>query len=216
MDELSPWVRPPKQRRSRESLERVVDAAMELMARSGRDEFTLAELSRAANVSIGSIYGRLDGKEDLLRLVQARLSSIMCAERDATAAQLAACETLPEAVRVLVRGLAESLRNHRGVLAAIMLRAMQDPEMARHGKAEFADTLEALTMPLRRFARQIPHPDPARALSTSFELMFASLARNLGLGTLQEMDDAGDWDQLLADLAHMMVGYVTLRPTDPN
>ena len=46
---------PPRQRRSRESLERVLQAGVELLGETDYDGFTLGELSRRATVSVGSV-----------------------------------------------------------------------------------------------------------------------------------------------------------------
>src|SRR5262245_26618965 len=64
--------REPKQDRSRASFERVLDTATALLAEKGYSEFTLQELSRRSKVSIGSVYCRVNGKDDLIRLVQVR------------------------------------------------------------------------------------------------------------------------------------------------
>ena len=55
--------RPPRQRRSRESLERVLQAGVELLGETDYDGFTLSELSRRAQVSVGSIYARFGSKD---------------------------------------------------------------------------------------------------------------------------------------------------------
>src|SRR4026209_2000726 len=65
--------REPKQDRSRVSFERVLDAATALLAERGYSEFTLQELSRRSQVSIGWIYCRVSGKDDLIRRVQVRV-----------------------------------------------------------------------------------------------------------------------------------------------
>ena len=70
-------VRPPKQRRSRESYERVLDAAYGLLEENGFEGFTVQEVAARANVSIGAIYERFGNKETLLRTVHARLMDTM-------------------------------------------------------------------------------------------------------------------------------------------
>src|SRR5512137_2334831 len=64
--------RAPKQDRSRASFERVIAAAMQMLRESGHADFTLAEVSKRSRVSIGSIYCRVDGKEELVRILQQR------------------------------------------------------------------------------------------------------------------------------------------------
>ena len=66
-------VRLPKQKRSRESYERVLDAAHGLLEQNGFEGFTVQEVAARANVSVGAIYERFGNKETLLRTVHARL-----------------------------------------------------------------------------------------------------------------------------------------------
>ena len=70
-------VRPPKQRRSRESYERVLDAAHTLLEENGFDGFTIQEVAARSGVSVGAIYERFGNKESLLRSVHARLMESM-------------------------------------------------------------------------------------------------------------------------------------------
>src|ERR1700674_3572420 len=61
-----------KQNRSKQSFDRVIDAATQILAERGFTGLTLTQVSRQSRVSIGSIYCRVDSKEDLVRAVQAR------------------------------------------------------------------------------------------------------------------------------------------------
>src|SRR5579871_4788684 len=67
-----PEVRPPRQRRSRESFERVLDAAARLLEENGFEGFTVQEVASRSGVSVGAIYERFGSKESLLRVVHAR------------------------------------------------------------------------------------------------------------------------------------------------
>ena len=62
-------VRPPKQKRSQKSLERVLEASTRLLQESGFDAFTIQDVSQRADVSVGAIYARFGNKESLLRAV---------------------------------------------------------------------------------------------------------------------------------------------------
>jgi AcrR family transcriptional regulator len=64
--ESLPALRPPQQRRSRASFERVLEAGARLLEEDGYEAFTLAEVSQRAGVSIGAIYARIDAKETLV------------------------------------------------------------------------------------------------------------------------------------------------------
>src|SRR3954469_16924408 len=65
-------IRPPLQNRSRESLERVLEAGQKLLEEEGWEGFTVQEVSRRAKVSIGSIYARAPSKDALILAVYDR------------------------------------------------------------------------------------------------------------------------------------------------
>lgn len=62
--------RPPQQARSRRSQIKALTAARQLLEDEGYDSLTLQKVSRQSGVSIGSIYGRFTGKDELMRAVQ--------------------------------------------------------------------------------------------------------------------------------------------------
>ena len=79
-------VRPPKQKRSQESLERVLAASIELLEEEGFDAFTIQDVSRRADVSVGAIYARFGNKESLLRAVHRHAMDTLRPEHEAVAA----------------------------------------------------------------------------------------------------------------------------------
>lgn len=72
MENGNSLVREPKQERSRQSFDKAVDATVSLLVERRSDAFTLVEVAQRAGVSIGSIYGRVSSKDDLIRAAQAR------------------------------------------------------------------------------------------------------------------------------------------------
>ncbi|GIS78817.1 MAG: hypothetical protein CM1200mP14_03830 [Gammaproteobacteria bacterium] len=57
---------PPKQSRSRQTLERIVQAALEILEEQGHKALTVQTVVDRAHSSVGSFYARFSGKEDLL------------------------------------------------------------------------------------------------------------------------------------------------------
>jgi AcrR family transcriptional regulator len=68
----TPQIKEPKQRRSREVFERIVDTALALLAERGLDTFTITAVSARAVVSVGTIYRSFGSKEQLLHYVHDR------------------------------------------------------------------------------------------------------------------------------------------------
>ena len=197
-------LREPKQGRSRASFEKVIAAARTLMAESGYDGFTLADVVRASGVSIGSIYHRVSSKDDLLRVLHTRVLEeieveqawIVCADRWEG---FSLHQMLPQ----LLDELAEMLRRNAPILSAFMMRASVDEVTGRVGRAsgkKLAEGFEALLLTRRDAIR---HPDPVRAAHACFTTAYATYSRYLGLGSSLDSAGEGDWQILKADVSLM-------------
>ena len=62
--------RPPQQARSRDSLHKVLTAAEHVLAGGGLEQFTVAAVAEQAGLSVGAIYRRFSGKDQLLHAVK--------------------------------------------------------------------------------------------------------------------------------------------------
>ncbi len=67
------YMREPKQTRSQQTLERILRASVDLFERQGVDATAITEIAERARTSIGSLYGRFDGKTDLVLTVDGLL-----------------------------------------------------------------------------------------------------------------------------------------------
>lgn len=63
----------PKQARSRRTLERIIQAALEILEVDGSSALTVQAVVERANSSVGSFYARFSGKEDLLDYLAERV-----------------------------------------------------------------------------------------------------------------------------------------------
>jgi AcrR family transcriptional regulator len=72
--ELRPleWVKTPQQRRSHQTMERLLDAAEELMMERGYESTTVADVVRRAGSSVGAFYARFADKDALVRCLLSR------------------------------------------------------------------------------------------------------------------------------------------------
>ena len=204
------YARPAKQQRSRASFERAVDAAVALLVERRSDAFTLNEVAERAGVSIGSIYGRVDSKDDLLRAAQAREIARLSVEQAAAFRALAseAQQPLAETVTRTIRTLAVLLRENAAILAGFMVLANHDSAVGELGKASHDEMVAAFCAAVLSRRAEITHPDPERAVTWACTVSYSVLARWLGLGSEQEAAGEGDWEVILADLSEMVTAFL--------
>jgi AcrR family transcriptional regulator len=202
-------IRPPQQRRSRASFDRVLDAGTELLQDKGWDGFTLAEVSRRAKVSIGSIYARVPSKDALLYTIYDRYQEVLRAEQleldDPQRFQgLATRDVLDGAVRAF----ADTMQRHRRMLRVFMHRGAVDDVIAARGSessAAIGRTFKELLLTRRD---ELRHPDPELAVDVAWRIVFCTLARQVMYGPTFESDRLVEWDDLVTQLAAACAAYL--------
>ncbi len=201
-------VKPPLQDRSRKTLNRLVNAALELIAERGVEGASVQDIARRARASVGSFYARFKGKEDLMRYLEVRLWA------DAREAWTAALESNPwdelsfeDLVANIVQVLIEVDRT--GARQRRLLESRHGPgatsDAGREFDAALSHDVRALLM---RHAHRIDHPNPARAVDLCIAVVRGTLRlRALGGLTLDgaELDD----DQWGQELTRVCRTYLT-------
>lgn len=212
----------PKQRRSQESFDRVLDSTVALLKEQGLSSVTLSEVSRRAKVSIGSIYGRVDGKQALIREVQVRALDKLDRERDAAIRRLRSRALgLRELVPAVVREICRFHRRHAGLLSAFIEQSALDREVERVGKRHHSQMLQSFAELLLDRADEFVHPEASHAAATCIAVTYGAIARFLGLGGAQDAVGEGDWRRLTEDLGLMTLAFLTvdlrqMRPQRDN
>jgi AcrR family transcriptional regulator len=201
-------VREPKQERSRQSFDRVVDAAVALLVERRSGSFTLAEVAARSGVSTGSIYARVASKDDLIRAAHAREMRRLSEETTKAFAADADGATVPEVVAHAVGVLAELLRRHASVLAPFMVIAHDDPVVGAGGKRAYDEMTAAFGALVLTAAPAIEHPDPGRAVAWSCTVAYSVLARQLGLGSDPGAAADYDYEVAVTNLASMITAYL--------
>jgi AcrR family transcriptional regulator len=207
----------PKQLRSRASFERVLDTAVELLKERGYEGFTLQEVSRRSKTSIGSIYGRVKGKDELFHAVQDHALSMIDAEVEAIL-DPAKWAKVParKLIRLLVRELGEHLRRHTSILRSFISREAADAAVRRRGKKSHALVADRFQVLLMLHSSDFVHPDPEQGVAFCFNLTFAAIAKHLDLDTITRSQDGAQWNQLLEDLGRVTSLYLLSKefPTE--
>lgn len=209
--------RQPKQDRSRLSLRRLLETAETMLAQEGHASFTLKALSQRARVSIGSIYHLFDNKQDLIRELQVRFLERVEQEHALVINELRREGLqLRELVPAAVRDYGDHLRNISPLLRVFMQIAPGDPLVAANGKKYYAQSRQDFELLILDRRDEIRHPDPGRAVSASYNVMYAVIGRQLGLGMAEEDGDMGDWNQLVEDLSLMLLNFLLSEPVKPQ
>ena len=208
-----PAPRPARQRRSRESLRKMLDAAEVVLAQHGLQGATLSRIAARAGVSPGNVYRRFRDKDALMKAVFHRFSQRSSAETE-TAFD-------PEKVRPI--GLVRFSRNViegmiRGYRANARLSRVAVEYSEQHWEVGFVR--KARASEARSFQRmvdafliwrdQIKHPNHEYAIRFAF-LMVAFALRELILfdrahifADILPLND----DSLKRELARLFLRYL--------
>jgi AcrR family transcriptional regulator len=212
-------LRPPLQNRSRETLERVLDAGEKLLIEKGWDGFTVQEVSRRSKVSIGSIYARAPSKEALLLAIYDRATDRMAEENDASLTpdeQYAGLDSRQVIMRA-TREMAEHMLRNQDMLRVFMNRSPVDPVIRERGATTIRQLASRYEELLLRQQDAFTHADPSLAIEIAFRMAFmpmrARVSMGIDFGAYREVDD----DQLIEELGRGVAAYLLDAPrTSPS
>lgn len=201
--------RTPQQGRSKASFERMLVAAEKLMLERGSEEFTLQDVSQTGNVSIGSIYLRFKSKENMVRAVIANHLERMAGDEDAMIAGVKAKATsLDTFMPGFVEAFAEMLREHAPLLRMSMQRASFDPLVSEPGRQSANRAAAMGIAAMLDYRAEFGGDDNERKANAAYQIIFATLARQLSLGSTGESVHPQDWRELKIELGRMCLAYL--------
>jgi AcrR family transcriptional regulator len=204
-----PSIRPPLQRRSQATFERMMRAGLELLHEVGFEGFTLQEVSRRAKVSIGSIYARTPSKEALILAIYDReMDRINAANEGLRATSRREGLTPRELVETLVREMAETMLTNAATLRVFMHRAVVDPEIWRRGSERSHVLARAFETALVEHRDEFRHPDPELAIDVAYRFVYSALARRITHGPEFESARAVSDEELVRELARAAADYL--------
>lgn len=204
----SDHLNPPKQDRSRRTLERIERAALALIAEGGVEAATVQDIVKRARSSVGSFYARFDGKEDLLLHLEGRVwreartrFDEALEERDFEGVSLTGI------LEPLVQLVLESHRADARQRRSLDIRPGSSEQGA--GMRGFhAHILSRVRPLLLERNAEILHPIPERAVDLGFAAVVGAI-RVLEEGTLEEGARAGLSDEsVVAELARLYRSYL--------
>ncbi len=209
----TPAIKPVTQQRSQRTLRRIIDAFATLLHTKTFEEVTVAEICRVAGCSVGSFYGRVASKDDLLGHLCDRsydeLAKVVAAVVEPTQyGALGFREVLERQVRALTILHVE----RRGVLRAMIVHARRREAFGAATRAFNERLVRVVAEAWRRHLERSKLSVGSRSLETAAVMAAAFLRESLIFGelwpTLRDTDEA----QIGADLTDMLTNY--LSPVD--
>jgi AcrR family transcriptional regulator len=203
------WIRPARQARSQQTLERLLDSAEALIAEKGFEDVPVAEIASRAGFSVGAFYARFRDKAALLHCLQDRF----VAEARATADTALAPERWREAsiadiAGELVAFLVEIHRERAGILREILVRAHAHPQIDARKQRLITHICELLRPLLLERRSEITHPQPALAADFAFRLVLGVLKEAILFGGPGAHGIPSSDASLAEELTRAFLGYL--------
>ncbi|MCW2634130.1 MAG: putative TetR family regulator [Blastococcus sp.] len=202
-------VRPPKQQRSRETWNRVLDAGVAILEDGGYDAFTIAAVCERAAVAPTAIYARTTSKDALFLAVYEHGIAKLRSEQSVFADDVRWAGLAPvELVRAAVAEMVGISFRHRRFLRAVVLISAAHPEVARRGSRYAQELGDGFARVVLAASRHVRHPDAEVAVRSCFGTVFAASIIRVAYGPAFATPSPVDDDTFTASLGETAVRYL--------
>lgn len=195
--------RPPQQARSRASLQKVLASAEHVLASGGMDEFTLAAVAEQAGMSVGAIYRRFSGKDQLLYAVKDQLLGRL--EACVGEALCSSTAELREIVSAFTHALAETFSSHDRVFPELLDGQRADGR--DRGLEALAAIQQALVDASEPCIEEIQRPDRALAVQMVARTIIGSCVHRAASGRFWA--DGLSWTMWANEITEMALAYLS-------
>jgi len=206
------WIHPPRQGRSQQTLDRLLDAAEELLMTRGFDEITVPKIVNRAQSSVGAFYARLKDKDGLLHALHQRTCDDAYAtmEKGLDPADWEGAD-IAEIIEVFIASVVELNRQRPGLLLAVFDRSRVDAEMRNRHEALRRYIGNRLTNLLLARSEEIRHPDLGAACDFAIRQIYAVTRTEIyGLGGVFGGDPLPE-DHVVRELTRSVLAYLGVR-----
>lgn len=209
---LSSVVR-PKQARSEQTLQRILDAAEALIREKGLADASIPEIVRRARSSVGGFYARFRDKDELLRALEERFIRETTARVGALAdARRWADAPLPVIVEALGHELVSVVRERRNLIAAFLHRATRDPDSLLEAARFRADITRRVATLLLRRRDALRHPDPELAIDLGVQFAVALMLQLVLVGEVRAAGRVFSDLEIQRELERNFLAYIGAAP----
>jgi AcrR family transcriptional regulator len=208
-------LRPTRQRRSQQSLERIVEALEALIEEKTFEEITVTEVCSRAGVAVGTFYDRVGNKDALLEHLRRRFYVEILEQIEQAFAPSRFDGLSPQAMLAInAREMVALHRRRQGAIRAMIVEARRSAAFAAHARELNAVLMQRVTAAwLRKHEAFMPDIEPERLVRSTFLLAVGYLREAVIWAELWSHPQSGKIDdaQITADFERMLVN-VLLAP----
>ncbi len=173
----SEWLVPPRQARSRKSMEQVLAAAEELFTSKGYENTSINDIGALAGVSVGSIYSRFPDKDAILQVIHDSFSKALTdTSADAFAPEIWREASVGQIIMAMVDRFFFAYRTYPGILCLIERQRLVNPAVDDRARKWNNLSIAKFQELLAGRADEIPHHDPAHAVTVVHYILHQTLA----------------------------------------
>lgn len=184
------------------SLRKVLDAAEQVLATGGLAEFTVATVADRAGVSVGAIYRRFAGKEQLLHAVKDELLGRL--ETGVAEALRGAESGVDGVLGAFAHALAGTFAGHDRVFPELL--GGQRADAVERGLRTLATVQDALADALEPYRDEIRRAEPDRAIRVAARTITGSCVHRAA--TCRSWPDGLTWPGWADEVAAMAGAYL--------
>lgn len=178
-------VNAPQQRRSEETLAKILDACDRLTQEVGFEDLSMQAIAKTAGVSVGNLYNRFRDKEGLVEHLVLRRQRVVAQRIEELLADDAAALDLRGRLQVVTRGLLEGTADTRPLQVSAARRLASGKEISDGVRGGSDALVDRLTDWVRA---DDPQLDPKRcrfavatiAYAIQFNVIFGVATRRFG------------------------------------
>lgn len=182
--------RQPRQQRSQEMVQRIIDAALALISQSGIEALTTNHIAEAAGVSVASIYQFFPNKLAIVQAVHSQWLADIDKRVDAAIHKTAACEDWRMVARAVSAELSRFTLTPEAEIE--LIRAMwSHRELLDLDRARNRQLSAKIANALKRFSSELDDSRLEISIGLAMEVFTLVAYKNVGLETAA-LDDLND------------------------
>jgi len=159
------WILPPRQARTQQTLERLLDAAESLLQDKSFEDIPVSEIALRADTSVAAFYRRFKDKNGLLHALHERFcEAAIATANDALEPRRWEGANIREILDTVIPFLIDVLRRRETLQRAVYRIAVSDESMFERAFRLRRHIVKGLTELLLDRRDEILHPNPAAAV----------------------------------------------------